>query len=510
MNLEIPPRSGPSIVLVGGRMTVDDGSSLDSRQVVEGDEQAEVMLRTLAASLLWWKTAISVVMPMLESAGADAYALVLGTRTVMEVRADGSTHRTRLRTLLPGGTSDAEIVRSGIKQPLPEGYENAVVLAGHGDEYSDLGTVGFKRGDAGSRWWFLNGSDWYLDHVGPIIKPTVIVTTMPWGVVSEFLPARQYETFEKVRLFSDSLILVAPHTSSSDTYLRSYAAWNAGGRTPDPESVWSDLPQSPEQTPWDPDARPDPIHYATPIPISAQFGVTGLYESGVLRDPSDLEAARSLLESRYDLKIGIWDLDSNPILRQTLLEVTPVTPSPSVTATVPAAAAKRAEARVDAKMEEREVEKRSLTARLGELGALADIGWIPRVDRERWLLRLPMSEQYIRDFDHEPYPLLQLELLVGKRTTTVTAFTILYWAVDLPVYAESRQRTFEEIAAPDECRLGAHPTELLRFRGGWADANIDWHEHGERLADLTSQWRVAFADFIDDTRPKVPTSWESA
>ena len=73
-------------MLVGGQMTVDDGASLDSRQVVEGDEQAEVMLRTLASSLLWWKTAISVVKPVLESAGTDAFALVLGTRTVMEVR----------------------------------------------------------------------------------------------------------------------------------------------------------------------------------------------------------------------------------------------------------------------------------------------------------------------------------------------------------------------------------------------------------------------------------------
>jgi len=146
VNSETPRRPGPSIVLVGGQMTVDDGSSLDSRQVIDGDEQAEMTLRTLASSQLWWKAAISVVKPMLDSAGPDAFALVLGTRTVMEVRADGSTHRTRLRSLLPGGTSDAEVIRSGVRQPLAEGYEKAVVLRGQGEQYSDLGTVGFTRG----------------------------------------------------------------------------------------------------------------------------------------------------------------------------------------------------------------------------------------------------------------------------------------------------------------------------------------------------------------------------
>ena len=161
-------------------------------------------------------------------------------------------------------------------------------------------------------------------------------------------------------------------------------------------------------------------------------------------------------------------------------------------------------------MVERQAEKRSLAVRLSELCALRAIGWIPREDRERWLLRLLMSEQYLRDFDQEPYPLLQLEFLVGKRTTTVTAFTILHWAVDLPGYVESRRSTFEEVVSPHECRLGALPVELLRLAGGWADDNVDWPERGQTLVGLTDRWRVAFADFIDETRQKVPAAWTPA
>ena len=72
------PRPGPTVILIGGPMTVDDGTSFDTRQQIEGDENSEVTLRSLATSPLWWRTTISVVMPILESAGEQAFALVIG------------------------------------------------------------------------------------------------------------------------------------------------------------------------------------------------------------------------------------------------------------------------------------------------------------------------------------------------------------------------------------------------------------------------------------------------
>jgi hypothetical protein len=477
-------------------MTVDGGGQLDSRQPVAGDKSSEVTLRSMAASALWWRTTSSLVMPVLLSAGDDAFALVIGQRSVVDVRPDGSTKRTSLRSLLPGGVTQIEVVRTGIKEPLPEGYELAEVLSG------DVGSVGFNRGKPGTRWRFLSGNQYYLREAGRAIAPTVIVDTTPL-ILNEGYLANNLAGFELSRYSREEAVLVVPHTYWTDQFFRTYAQWVKEGRPPDPTLEWSPVVKD-----WDPDARPDPVRYATPVPIAADFGITGFLAKAEWQDPSGLEAARSLLEARYDLKIGIWDLASNATLRQTLLDVTPVTPAPPVAAAVPGAAAKRAEAKVDAKVKEREEQKRSLTARLRELHALSGTGWIPGDGQERWLLRLLMSEQYIRDLDQERYPLLQLELLVGKRTTCVTAFTILYWAVDLPDYAESRRSSLEGIAEPEECRLGGFPVELVRFRGGWGDDNVDWPERGERLADLAHQWRVTFADFINETRRKVPTSWK--
>ena len=144
--------AGPHVALIGGPITVDDGSSLDSRQQVEGDEHSQVTLRSMATSALWWRVTSSLVMPILQSAGDDAFALVIGQRSVMEVRPDGSTKRTSLRSLLPGGVTQVEIVRTGIKEPLAEGHELAEILP------REVGSVGFKRGDPTKRWHFLNGN----------------------------------------------------------------------------------------------------------------------------------------------------------------------------------------------------------------------------------------------------------------------------------------------------------------------------------------------------------------
>ncbi|MGH9106358.1 MAG: hypothetical protein ACRDZX_11085 [Acidimicrobiales bacterium] len=103
--------SGPLVVLVGGQMTVDDGSTLDSRQPIVGDPGSQVTRKSLAASLLWWATVSSLVDPILRSSGDNAFAMVIGARSVVEVRSDGELRRTRLRTFLPGGSTLADIVR---------------------------------------------------------------------------------------------------------------------------------------------------------------------------------------------------------------------------------------------------------------------------------------------------------------------------------------------------------------------------------------------------------------
>ena len=178
------PRIGRTIILIGGPMTVDDGSTLDSRQPVTGDPGSSVTLASLASSLLWWTTVSSLVGQILDSAGNDPYALVIGKRSVVELRQDGRLRRTALRSILSGGTTTVKLIRTHRHEPLPAGYV-------YDDSLSQLfpggESVGFSLGEPGQRWRFLDDSnEFYMPWAGPKLGAAVIVDTN--GV------SRPYET----------------------------------------------------------------------------------------------------------------------------------------------------------------------------------------------------------------------------------------------------------------------------------------------------------------------------
>ena len=51
---------------------------------------------------------------------------------------------------------------------------------------TDMGTVGFKRGERGKRWRFLNGNDYYLTQAAASIGATVIVDTTKWSLLEQY------------------------------------------------------------------------------------------------------------------------------------------------------------------------------------------------------------------------------------------------------------------------------------------------------------------------------------
>jgi hypothetical protein len=224
--------AGPTVVLIGGRMTVDDGSTLDSRQQVEGDPESRVTRSSLANSLLWWTTTSSLVEPLLDTAGPESFALVIGPRSVVELRHDGTLRRTRLRSLLPSATSTVELVRTSMNEPLPDGYDEVTTIRASNGQ--SLGTVGISPRPAGRRWRFLNGNEYYLSFAGPQIGPAVIVDTSDSFAGGAQFNWFRFHALERRRLFSDDTVLVLPHTHSSDVLLRGYVAWVQAQR-PGPE-----------------------------------------------------------------------------------------------------------------------------------------------------------------------------------------------------------------------------------------------------------------------------------
>ena len=478
-------------------MTVDDGTELDSRQEIEGDPRSETTGRALATSHLWWKTVESLVIPILESAGPDAFAVVIGKRSITEVQADGSIRRTLLRKLLSGGVTTDEVVQCGPGDSLPDGFDEVEQIPTWDNE--GYYTVGLKRGDAAARWHFVDGVS-----ATKGLEPCVVVETDgTWTILDEYYAVNQFKLLEEARLYSPECVLVVPHTSASETFFRRYLEWDAGGRPPDPVD-----PRGPLEV--DPGTAPDPLDYTTPVPITADFAVTGHLEGRLWLDPADLEAARSLLEARYDLKIGIWDLVENLTLRQSLLESVPPTPLPEAAAPVPAGVAKRAQARVTDKVHQREELAEAIAAVADVLQPLTDLGWRIGIGHHSRTFRLPLAEA-LRVSTDDPaemddfaqpdgiVSLLHIDLVVAKSLANVYAFSTLYGHVDVGTYAEARRALFEEIAAPAACSLGEGRPSLWSVKPGLGP-DVDWPGRAAALIAMTPRWVEEFSELAEQCR----------
>ncbi|HEY5230643.1 MAG TPA: hypothetical protein VIJ11_07110 [Galbitalea sp.] len=517
--------SGPTVILLGGLMTVEDGSTLDSRQPITDDPQCRIMRTCLAGSMRWWLTAISLVQPLLRAAGNDAFCLIIGGRTLLELEADGSMRRTGLRSVVPGGLSRVEIVRTGIEESLDPKYEPAGKMDPSWNGTS-MGEIGLLHSEPRRPWRVLDGNEWYLKQAGPTLRPAVIIDTTE-GVLLD----RTFETLSTRRLFDEQITLVLPHTRAAERYIRAYARatapdqlvapaiapppWDpdferyigAAARATHPDQLVAPAITPP---PWDPDAPPDPVRYTKLIPIEASFGVTGLVQRQQWKDPSDLEAARALLEARFDLQIGIWDLVGNATLRQTLLKPIPAVPPPAEAAPIPARAAKRATTHVGEKIAEATAEQQALESIAKHFAPLLRSGWEAN-QRVRWFLRLPLTETVRRWSGEEPFPLVQLEFIVRKRQCYVTVFAMMYNRVNIDNYVLARRAILDQIASPNDCPLGPSLRPLLwQAVGGWAD-DIDWDDCAVALAQRTEQWTVVFEEFCNEARrmhQETSESWQ--
>ena len=92
----------PTIVLIGGPMTLDTGERLDSRQPIDGDKWDFVLRSALARSPFWWQTARTLVDVLLAGdESEDAWALAWAPRMLWRPTRDGSFKGARLRSVLP-------------------------------------------------------------------------------------------------------------------------------------------------------------------------------------------------------------------------------------------------------------------------------------------------------------------------------------------------------------------------------------------------------------------------
>jgi hypothetical protein len=423
--------------MVGGVFTTEDGATVDSRQPMAGDPTNQVAYRSLVRSHLWWATTRSLVDPIVKSSPAF-YCLVDGPHQVFDLASDGGIKRVSLSDLLSVGT--------------PESH------------------------------WRFPHDEWRAD------KSQEDIYREAAALVDTSQAARDGGTmlshFKALLRWNPALVMVVPHTHTLQEFFGRVAMSGQG------EEAWdayaSEHPRTPERSGRD----PDPLDYTNAVPVRAEFKITGLIRNGSWEDPSDLEAARTLLAARYDLNIGIWDLASNPTLRASLLDVVPVRPPPPVQVEVPAAAQARAKSKLDKELA-------NWNQWASRLQPLIDAGW----ERRRGggvSFSLALCEPL-----QGPRAALHLWLALSKTQTTVRLQCELqevYLDEGLQRYLVLRRRIFDEIASPNACDLEATTPAIWVAPGGTATESVDWTARGQAIAAATPKWLKGFSELVAECR----------
>ncbi|MBE5469514.1 hypothetical protein E3G67_001443 [Mycobacteroides abscessus] len=457
----------PTIVLIGGRYTTDGGDQLDSRQPFADDTHSSIPLKTLSTSELWWDTVSSLVLPLLEARGDDAVAKIGGPRTLMSPNPNGPVLRRRLAGVLPGG----------VRTPK-------------------------KRA---GRWRLVEMSQMWEDDE----DAAVVVDTWGWYWFNA-MSASDFAHFEKTWLSQDNLVIVAPHTHAATVFLDGYIQWVAEGRYPHT----LDMPLPPYN--WD-------LGQIPVVPIEADFHVTGVLQDGSWVDPAPLEAARALLQTRFDLRIGLWDLATNDTLRTTLLREAPVLAAPETVASRPSPVVAH-EQRMKADRTPEQVERDDAWAAAAEV--------LKTLDAHGWTADLPDSAgnvdpdaKYTRSLplafvpeldpadDRPRHPALRpgkpilwlhcsfrpaVEHTVGLIVVPPTSQRLHY---EIGMFFFDNRLEFESASAPYDAngvtsggRRGVTFHSIARF-GGPDPAG--WQDRIEFIKQKTQTWRTLLLPVID-------------
>lgn len=416
--MRLPALNTFTVVLIGGSAQLVGGGDIDTRREYRNDPLCTVAHEAAANSILWWETATSLVLPMIESSDHLSQAAVFGKRTVLMPTATGEAKRLRLSSVLDG-TVEA-IKETTVAQP-------------------------FQNAD-----WLL--SDYSLQakrRLNPDLRCQLFVSTDSSIFTVDYDSQQLFEEFE--RFSEDGSVLIVPHTRLAERFLNAYSEWVNLARAPE---VSAFLTQ---------DGEADLAKAEPPVAAQATFEVTGIFTSNGWQNPTALEAARRLKKQRLDLNLGIWDLVNDDALRSSLLEQEPLDPASNEIADLPSEYEKRASEALDERKRSR---MNSEAERDQQLSAISTIlvadGW------EQNELRNNAFTFTLATAPHMRETLLQFELYVNKGSAAVYLASDVEDIRDLLIaaVAESQVKLNDEYSSSefDEVAHGSQIWNISKIR----------------------------------------------
>lgn len=477
------------MVFVGGRMSLADGSELDSRQPMADAATIRASRIALTSSVEWWSVVSSIVLPTLDEI-EGAFALLCTSRTIARATPDGEIRKSSLRRLLRGGIGTVSIQRTGPRGELPQGYRRVATLrSGQGEH---MGDVGVRAAEGVERWRFLDGSEFYTCVVAERLGARAVVDAGGTFLTSAYAPLDVGSLSVEFHEPSSAVgpeFLILPDTVEMRERVEKLLAWRPR------EVAHADAP--PVASPFAPAAPRDPDDFLRFAVVRSECHVTGLLRAGRWEEASDLEAARMLLLKRFDLKLGLWDLALNPVLRGTVLDPAPVVPAPverGQASTAVRASSRREAARAMSRKDSSRSAVASVIRILHE--TLGQTGWRIK-DGALWL---PLTEPLATWPDGPKYPLVTLRVEINKGSARVVVWHSFYNDLDIQAFVSDRREAFEAIAAVPAGAGDQGSVRLWSADSGWGDETVDWSGQARVLAACTKAWSALLEEFVASCR----------
>lgn len=451
--------SGPTIVLIGGQATLDSGATVDSRQRIVGDTWDVVLRQALGTSEAWWTLAKDLVDVVLaQHPDPDAWALAWVDKSLKRPRPDGSFTRVRLKTFLDG----AESLLDAARAPGPVTFR------------SDLVESRYRLVPYMLRFDDIKG--------GP--PPAVIVgsfhTTYDDG--TDIVGDRPLDYF--VSRWPDAVI-VLPHTPVIEAKARRIIDQPPTGLVRI-SGVAEETHKSESRRYVKNADRVEDLRRADSYVIGHDFHTTFWADQGAVRDPVDLDAALTFVRSRYDLKLGLWDLARDPLLRTTLLQREEIEQPRRSRTAAPAELVAKAKEKADERQEEEEAHRDGRRRHHEAIWpTLSKLGFqIPSWQREGVDYRFAVGPLVQSLYSGQDEPALSLSLGIQKRQAVVSLLE-----------AARSERTEEFLRANSaliEGITGWTPDPqkqvVWRMQGkGWAGSPEDWPKYLKKLELLVAE-----------------------
>lgn len=453
MSLQLPALNSFTVVLIGGTATLIDGGEIDTRSAHEDDPLSSVAHAVAANSTDWWETATSLVGPMVDATDHLKQASVFGKRTVARVEATGETKRQRLSTFLEGGVAAVK------------------------DE-----TVTKRFDDAD---WLLNSYELHAKRqLNEDLRCNLFVST------DEEMFTVRYEKqplFERFETFVDpGSVLIVPHTRLVERFLQAYSEHVNLSRAP---AMGHFL---------EPENERSLAEHHPPIATNATFQVTGLFAANNWQSPTALEAARRLMQTRFDLQLGLWDVVNDEPLREALLDEKPLAAVGQETVPLPGSYLSYAKSKIaEREQHERDAEEEQNALLEQASTMLSAKGWRLKEERDNHFVYV------LAGSENERNALLRFDLYINKTSSSV------YVASG---HGElTRQLTHDVTSLTPRLESRYEVSEYKESVSGnsiWKIQGVDPVSVAERVLSLQPMWETTFesviasADSIMQTRAR--------